>query len=353
VGFSGDGGPATKAQLSANPNGIAVDSAENIYFADLSNNRIRKINAIAGFGRSTDRLIFEQQQTGTTSGYQPIIVSAIGPVTISTISVGAGFSEIDDCAGTSLVGGQTCKIDVAFSPNKVGITDALLTIGSNAQLSTQASTVELVGQGGGLSLAGSLSFGTQIIGSAVTQTVTLSNTGAAASTLTKIYLTNTKNFTVSGGSCPLAGGSVGANATCTVIVSYKAVAGNSESTLVVTSKDPSSPLLTEASGPGPSLTVSPASLAFGSLGVGGSVTRDVTVTNSAGSFTLSPSIAGGGFAILTTGNTCTAALSAGGKCTLPVQFTPTAAATYKGTLSLVADVAGSPTVGLTGTGTSK
>jgi sugar lactone lactonase YvrE len=42
-GYSGDGGPATLAHLFY-PVGITVDASGNIYFADASNNRIRKIN---------------------------------------------------------------------------------------------------------------------------------------------------------------------------------------------------------------------------------------------------------------------------------------------------------------------
>jgi sugar lactone lactonase YvrE len=43
-GFSGDGGPATRAQLAA-PTGFALDGRGDIYIADRNNNRVRKITA--------------------------------------------------------------------------------------------------------------------------------------------------------------------------------------------------------------------------------------------------------------------------------------------------------------------
>ena len=56
LGYSGDGGPAVQAQLSG-PSGVAVDGAGNIYIADTHSDRIRKVDAtgvistVAGTGK--------------------------------------------------------------------------------------------------------------------------------------------------------------------------------------------------------------------------------------------------------------------------------------------------------------
>jgi uncharacterized protein (TIGR03437 family) len=53
-GFSGDGGPATSAEL-GDPQGLAVDSSGNLFIADTLNNRVRKVSSgvittVAGSG---------------------------------------------------------------------------------------------------------------------------------------------------------------------------------------------------------------------------------------------------------------------------------------------------------------
>ncbi len=45
--YSGDNGPATSAAVNL-PHGIALDSSGNVYFSDISNQRVRKITVSTG-----------------------------------------------------------------------------------------------------------------------------------------------------------------------------------------------------------------------------------------------------------------------------------------------------------------
>ena len=48
-GRTGDGGPATAAQLST-IQGVAADHSGNLYFSDTDNQRVRKISSAGGEG---------------------------------------------------------------------------------------------------------------------------------------------------------------------------------------------------------------------------------------------------------------------------------------------------------------
>jgi sugar lactone lactonase YvrE len=75
VGFSGDGGPATSAQLKA-PAAIALDPAGNMYIADSGNNRVRKVSAATGIinticGTSSEQYTGDGETAAAAGLYGP------------------------------------------------------------------------------------------------------------------------------------------------------------------------------------------------------------------------------------------------------------------------------------------
>ena len=100
-GFSGDGGPATAAQLYS-PTAVAVDTAGNLFIADLGNNRVRMVTGVAftsaffpdvavGGGWST---AFTLGNTGSAliSGTLLIRDPQGNPLNVNSSSLGAGSS---------------------------------------------------------------------------------------------------------------------------------------------------------------------------------------------------------------------------------------------------------------------
>ncbi len=92
-GFSGDGGPATKAALYF-PSGVAVDSAGNIYFADKGNNRVRKVDTkgiittfagtgTAGFSGDGGPATSAKLGLNLTAAFQGVAVDSAGNVYIA------------------------------------------------------------------------------------------------------------------------------------------------------------------------------------------------------------------------------------------------------------------------------
>lgn len=362
-GFSGDGGPATAAALYT-AIGLSVDASGNIYFADQTNNRIRKVNAFAGIGRSTGNLNFGLEAVGATATPQEVILSAIGPTTINSITTSGDFSEVDDCPNT-LTAGATCAVDVYFTPTASGERAGLLTISDNGLLSP-TQTVSLQGEGAALSITGTLAFGSVPLNNSSTKSVTLTNAGSTSVTISGITLTQTTDYAFSGTStCPLTGGALASKAKCTIAVTFTPHStGVKKGTLVVKSNDPSSPLLLGYSGAGSSFeSFTPASVTFLTtvLNANSKATKVTFKYSGTGTLTLSPLVASANYSLNTTGipsGACNLSgnttINAGGSCAFNVVFTPTAIGPIPGTVT--ASFSGDPNnsslvLPLTGVGT--
>ncbi len=214
------------------------------------------------------------------------------------------------------------------------------------------------------------------------KTVTFSNGGGAAMTITNIYIAglNTGDFARSGGTCPsVFPNNLGAFSSCTVLVTFKPTAlGNRQANLSLTGNAANTTDLTvPLTGIGidltdPSITVSPTSKNFGTVNGGASASQIFTVTDSGMDPTGIPltissiSITGTNAADFTvTAQTCIGVALAqaqplqafGDTCTVTVQFKPGARTARSATLRLNHNAAGvtratSTTIALTGAGGS-
>ncbi|MCW3121812.1 MAG: hypothetical protein JWQ38_1304 [Flavipsychrobacter sp.] len=96
-GYSGDGGPATAAEL-RNPCAVLVDKAGNIYIGDAGNDRIRKINSSGIISTYNSKingpisLVFDASENMYVAGYYSNKVYKINPSGKTVIIAGNGYS---------------------------------------------------------------------------------------------------------------------------------------------------------------------------------------------------------------------------------------------------------------------
>ncbi|MEY9936921.1 choice-of-anchor D domain-containing protein [Streptacidiphilus sp. MAP5-52] len=191
-----------------------------------------------------------------------------------------------------------------------------------------------------------LGFGSQATGSTSTaQTVTVTNPTSGAASVSSIAATGDFAQT---NTC---GGSIAADGSCTVSVTFSPTAtGSRTGSLTVDAGGVTNTVALSGTGtaPGPVLGASPAGLTFGDTAVGATASaKAVTITNSG---TTSASVSGvsvsGDF---TQTNNC-GTIAVGASCTVNVGFAPTAAGTRTGTLTVTSNANNSPTtVALSGT----
>ncbi|MGA3017764.1 MAG: hypothetical protein ABSF62_11640 [Bryobacteraceae bacterium] len=125
-GFSGDGGPATAASLAVVA-GLALDSGNNLYIADLGNRRIRQVQpgVSPAITLSSTSIALSLAATGSTSTTQTFVLTNTGQGTLnwaaaaSTTSGGAWLS-VSPASG-SIVAGQP-GTTVTVTANPTGLT---------------------------------------------------------------------------------------------------------------------------------------------------------------------------------------------------------------------------------------
>ncbi|SFS04260.1 Beta-propeller repeat-containing protein [Granulicella pectinivorans] len=306
---------------------------------------------------SPSSLTYTTQNTGTTSAAKTVTLTNTGnaALTISSIGTTGDYAQTNTC-GTTLAVSTSCTIAVTFTPTTSGTRTGLLVIGDNAAGSPQS--VSLTGTAitpaPVVVLApASLTFATQNTGTtSAAQTITLSNTGNAALTLTSIAASGDYAQT---NNC---GTSVAASASCTIAVTFTPTAsGTRTGAITVLDNATGSPHMAVLTGtgvvPAAVATFSLTTLNFGSQQTGTtSVQRSVSLTNTGNTnLTISSIVASGDFA--QTNSCSTGIVVPNASCTISVTFTPTTTGTRTGSITVTDNAAGSPqTIALTGTGTA-
>jgi hypothetical protein len=277
---------------------------------------------------------------GTTSGPFAYIYNAGStPVTLLSIVATGDFAYTSSCSlsPATLAAGDSCGVDVTFTPTALGPRQGTLTILSSAPGSPHQ--IKLSGKGVTLRLSpSSLNFWEKqgLGSSSAPQTVTLQNLGSSTVTLSSIQTTGDFSRTHN---CP---SSLVPTTTCTISVTFTpTVTGVRKGTLSVNSNAPDSPQVVSLEGTGVILSVSPDYLYFSEQGLGStSPPQTITVTNIGPSTVNLTDIEATGDFDQT--NNCPSSLSVAASCTISVAFTPTFLGSWKGLIIVTSDATDSP-----------
>lgn len=320
---------------------------------------------------SPTSLTFASTNVGNTTAAQTITLKNTGTtaLTISAISLtgtgAAAYSKTTNC-GATLAASSSCAISVSFHPAAGGTLTASLTVADNAPGSPQSAA--LTGAGVPLTVTASVSASTL----SFPVTAVNPSAGYAYSPAQAVTLTNTGNGTLTFTSIALAGAnpasftqinncsnSLAASASCTVLVRFAPTASGSLSAALVFTDNASDAVQTVSlSGNGvsaPAASLSATTMSFGTVALRTASTgQAVTLTNTSTTTPINLSsiaVTGSGAASFLEVNNCGTMLAAGSKCTLLVEFAPTAAGASSATLLVTANnPSASWSIALSGTG---
>ena len=299
-------------------------------------------------------LNFGSQGVGTTSLPQSITISNPSNVSfnIASIVASGNFSQTNNCVGSLTVGAH-CTVNVTFTPTATGLHSGAITLTDSTKVSPVAIPLAGTGVNGPFltPYPSRVNFPPQNQGTSSSPAViVMVNTGNAVLSISNIGITgaDASDFSLKN-AC---GSSLVPGASCKVSVTFTPAAGGSRTASVsVSDSAPGSPQSMSLSGTGlgPIANLSSDKLTFASQIVGTtSAAQVVTLTNMGSSPLNITGIAASGDFEET--NTCNTSLGPGSNCQISVTFTPKAAGSLVGAVTITDDAAGSPQmIALSGT----
>ncbi|HJT57984.1 MAG TPA: choice-of-anchor D domain-containing protein [Ktedonobacteraceae bacterium] len=247
--------PSSTGNRSANLNVAdnAQGSPQGVALSGLGQNAPAPIVSL-----NPGSLSFGNQNVNTSSSPQVVTLTNTGTAALNISSIAlsgtsaADFSQTNNCPN-SLAVNANCTVNVTFAPATTGSKSASLTFTDNAGDSPES--VPLTGTGvtptpGDSLNPTSLSYNNQNVGTtSQPQTVTLTNNGTAALSISSIAITgaNASDFGQTN-NCP---SSLAINASCTINVTFTPTAnGIRNANVTITDNAPDSPVKVTLTGTG-------------------------------------------------------------------------------------------------------
>ncbi|MGA8408254.1 MAG: choice-of-anchor D domain-containing protein, partial [Candidatus Acidiferrales bacterium] len=279
-----------------------------------------------------------------------------GILIISGISVaGPGFSASGPHLPIALSAGQSTTISVVFKPTAGSSAAGTITITSNAL--EPAMDVALTGTGtttAALSASpSSVAFGSVTVGSEVTKTVQLANSGSGNVTISGMTFSGA-GISVTGLAVPA---SLSAGKDVTLTVTYKpssagALAG--KVSIASNASDPSVVLSlsgTATTSPTSALTATPSSVTFGNVVLGTQSSQTIRLANSGTASVIVSGLAPSVATVSVSGLSVPLTLAPGASANFTAAFKPTAASSISGKITVTSNASDSSMpINLTGTG---
>jgi Abnormal spindle-like microcephaly-assoc'd, ASPM-SPD-2-Hydin len=305
---------------------------------------------------SSGNMSFGNIAVGSTATLSASLTNTgLAAVNISQATIsGTGFTVVGAVPSGSVAVGQSVLVTFQFAPQSSGAASGTFTVTSDA--SNSPASVSLTGTGMQPSLAPSpvsLTFGSVNVGSNASQNVMLTNSGNESITVSGITPAGA-GITVSGLSLPQ---TINAGANATFAVQFApAVSGSVSGSISIANNGPVSPTIVAVSGTGAQaeIAATPGSVSFGNVATGDANSQPIQISNGGNAaLTISQvTMTGAGNGFSTTGLSAPLTIQAGKSASFDAVFTPGAAGSVSGSISLVSNAPNSPlAINLTGTGT--
>jgi hypothetical protein len=242
---------------------------------------------VYGFGQpAASALVASQTSFGNVSvgqtGTATVTATATRPVTVNAVSTTAPFSTTPPALPVTLAAGQTISVPVSFTPTVGGsatgtLLFSIVDAGANG---TFGAALQGTGIKPGFGAQPStVDFGQVAVGATKSLSATFVNTGTASET---VSAATGPSAPFAAGTLPAVGTVVAPEQTVAVPVTFTpTTAASFSSTITVTGPNGTATvnLLGHSVVGNAQLSISPTSLSFGTVAVGGSATQTLTVSN--------------------------------------------------------------------------